>query len=294
MQAGVPRFVKATAVKMRALALAVIALTACSTRPTHDSNMPDLPARRIVSLMPSLTEDLCAIGARTQLAGVSEYSSDIGACAAGVPVIANFTSVDAERVVRLHPDAVVGIPAQQAITQPLRHAGIRTTLLKDDSYSDLFDDIATLGAISGHSAQARKLENDLRKRTAALRASEHFKREPRVFFVIQALPIWTTGPQSYISTLIQFAGGRNAVSALPQAYAQYNPETLVRLEPDLIISTKDAQLQTVIGREPWRSLRAVREHRVYVLNDDSILVRPGPRYNQGLQWLIERLRPLAK
>ena len=293
MQARVPRCVKATAVKVRALVLAVIALTACSARPTRDPNASP-PARRIVSLMPSLTEDLCAIGARTQLVGISQYSNGPGACTAGVAVVANFTSVDAERVVQLHPDAVVGIPAQQAMTQPLRHAGIRIILLKDDSYADLFDDIAALGAISGHTEQAQDLADDLRKQSAALRASEHFKHAPRVFLVIQALPIWTAGPQSYISTLIQFAGGRNAVSSLPQAYAQYNPESLVSLQPDVIISTKNAQLQAVIGREPWRSLRAVREHRVYVLNDDAILVQPGPRYNQGLQWLVERLRPLAK
>ena len=292
MQARVPRSVKATAVKLLALVLAVIALTACSAHPTRDRNAPAPPAHRIVSLMPSLTEDLCAIGARTQLAGVSEYSD--GACVAGVPVVASFTSVDAERVVQLRPDVVVGIPAQEAMTQPLRHAGIRTALLKDDSYADLFDDITALGALSGHSAQAQKLEADLRKQTAALRASEHFKREPRVFFVVQVLPIWTAGPQSYISTLIQFAGGRNAVSMLPQAYAEYNSEALVRLQPDVLIASKDAQLQTVIGRQPWRSLSAVREHRVYILNDDAILVQPGPRYNQGLQWLIERLRPLAK
>jgi ABC-type Fe3+-hydroxamate transport system substrate-binding protein len=73
----------------------------------------------------------------------------------------------------------------------------------------------------------------------------------------------------------------------------YNVEALVRLQPDVIISTKDAQLDAVLTREPWHSLRAVREHHVYVLTNDSIVVRPGPRYNEGLQWLIERLRQTA-
>jgi ABC-type Fe3+-hydroxamate transport system substrate-binding protein len=65
------------------------------------------------------------------------------------------------------------------------------------------------------------------------------------------------------------------------------------LQPDVIISTSDAHVQSVLDREPWRSLRAVREHRVYILSDDSIVVRPGPRYNQGLQWIIDRLRPIG-
>ncbi len=243
--------------------------------------------------MPSLTEDLCAIGARAQIAGVSVYSADIGKCTSGVPVVAGFASVDTERVVQLRPDVVIGIPSQNAMTQPLRRAGIRTALFKDDSYRDLFDDIAALGALSGHTARAKTLAASLRKRTAELRASEHFKRRPSVFFVIQALPIWTVGPQSYITTLMQFAGARNAVGSLPQAYAQYSPEALVRLQPDVIVATKEARLENLLAREPWRSLRAVREHHVFVLTDDSIVVRPGPRYNEGLQWLIERFRPVA-
>jgi iron complex transport system substrate-binding protein len=131
-------------------------------------------------------------------------------------------------------------------------------------------------------------------RTNALRASEHFKRRPSVFFVEQAVPIWTTGPQSYISTLIELAGGRNAVKSLPQAYAQYNPEALIALQPDAIVATDDAHLEMLLDREPWRSLKAVRQRHVFILHDAGILARPGPRYNEGLAWLIERLRPIAK
>ncbi len=293
MQARVPGFLKAKLiVKAIAAILAVLALCACSGHVT-DQARAGVPARRIVSLMPSLTEDLCAIGAREQLAGVSVYSEDIGKCTSGVPVVANFTSVDTERVVQLHPDVVIGIPSQAAMTEPLRRAGIHTAFFKGDSYDDLFHDIAALGALSGHAAQAQTLAANLHKRTNELRASEHFKRRPNVFFVIQALPIWTVGPQSYITTLVEFAGGRNAVRSLPQAYAQYSPEALVRLQPDVIVATKDARLQALLAREPWRSLRAVREHHVFILSDDSIVVRPGPRYNEGLQWLIERFRAVS-
>jgi iron complex transport system substrate-binding protein len=102
------------------------------------------------------------------------------------------------------------------------------------------------------------------------------------------------GPQSYISTLIGLAGGRNAVQNLPQAYAQYNPEALIALQPDAIVATGDAHIEALLGREPWRSLNAVRQHHVFILHDSEILTRPGPRYNEGLEWLIERLRPIAK
>ncbi len=250
------------------------------------------PPQRIVSLMPSFTEDLCALGAGNQIAGVSEYGNI--ACAAHVPIVGNFASIDAERIVQLHPDVVVGIPSQRLMTNALRVAGIPTIFLPDESFEDLFRDIMGLGRLSGHERQAKAVITSLRARTVELRRRENFKRRPSVFFVEQALPIWTVGPQSYISTLIDLAGGRNAVQSLPQAYAQYNPEALVRLQPDAIVATEDAHLELLLDREPWRSLHAVREGHVFILRDSAILARPGPRYNEGLAWLIERLRPIAK
>jgi iron complex transport system substrate-binding protein len=250
------------------------------------------PPQRIIALMPSFTEDLCAVGAAKQIVGVSAYGNI--ACATKAPIVSNFSTVDAERIVQLHPDVVVGIPYQRAMTNPLRVAGISTIFLPDDSLDDLYDDIMGLGRLSGHENQAKTLIASLKARTDSLRASEHFKRRPSVFFVEQALPIWTVGPQSYVSTLIGMAGGQNAVQSLPQAYAQFSPEALVRLQPNAIVATDDAHLETVIQREPWRSLRAVREGRVFILRDAAILTRPGPRYNEGLAWLIERLRSIAK
>jgi iron complex transport system substrate-binding protein len=249
------------------------------------------PSQRIVSLMPSFTEDLCAIGAGKQIVGVSEYGN-IG-CAKDVPTIGNFSSIDAERVVQLHPDIVIGIPSQRTMTRSLSAAGIPVAFLPDDSLDNLFEAIVGLGRISGRTAEAKQLVASLQLKTQSLQRSEHFKRRPSVFFVEQGAPIWTVGPQSYIAALIDIAGGRNAVRSLPQAYAQYSPEALVRLQPDAIVATDDAHLDALLDREPWRSLRAVREHRVFILSDSDILVRPGPRYNEGLAWLIERLRPLA-
>ncbi len=242
--------------------------------------------------MPSFTEDLCAIGARAQIVGVSQYGRSAG-CARLAPEVANFASVDAEKIVMLHPDAVVGIPAQRMLTAPVRRAGIATVFLRDDSYGDIFTDIRALGKMSGRSAQAQEVVASLERRTRALGASEHFARRPRVFVVVQAQPIWTVGPQSYISTLLSLAGARNAVTKLPLPYAQYSAEALIRLQPDAIVAGSDARLQSLLHGEPWRSLRAVREHDVFI-TDPDVLERPGPHYNEALSWLIERLRPLTK
>lgn len=274
------------------LAVAFFALgsaTACAAPP--ETHRP-LVAHRIVSLIPSLTEDLCAIGAGGALVGVSQYSQDIR-CARNKPVVSSFSSLDAERVVALRPDAIVGIPAQRRLTAALAPS-IPTYFIADDTYEDIFRDITRLGALSGHLSSARALNARLRRTTAMLRGAERFRRHPRVFVVLGTGPIWTVGPASYLSTLIGLAGGRNAVASLPGAYAQYSAEALVALQPDVLVSDESIHLDAALAREPWRSLRAVAQHHVYSIKNAALLERPGPRYNEGLAWLIARLTPLAR
>ena len=272
----------------------VVAAALCALLSACAANVPAARTShpRIVSLIPSMTEDLCAIGAAKQLAGVSQFS-DV-ACAKGLPQVNDASSVDAEKVISLHPDLVVGIPAQARAVAALQRAGIRVELLPDDSYGDLFTGITRLGALSGHSAEAAALIARLRARTKQLQATEHFSRRPSVFVVVQAAPVWTVGPKSYIASLISLAGGRDAVTSLPQAYAQYSAEALLRLQPDALLATRDAQLEQSLGKEPWRSLRAVAQNHVLIDPDADVLYRPGPRYNEAISWLIERLRPLAR
>lgn len=267
---------------------AMLAACGSSSTPSASGAHP-----RIVSLIPSLTEDLCAIGAGKQLAGVSQFSSGIP-CAKGLPEVNDASSVDAEKIVALHPDLVVGIPSQARAVAALKRAGVAVSLLPDDSYADLFNDILRLGVLAGHRTQANALIANLRAQTKKLQASEHFSQRPSVFVVIQTTPIWTVGPNSYISTLISLAGGRNAVTALPQAYSQYSGEALLRLQPDALLASRDAQLQQSLDREPWRSLRAVAAKHLLIAPDPDVFYRPGPQYNKALSWLIERLRPIAR
>jgi len=278
--------------KARVLIVALCAMTAAACT-QHSAVQPAAARPRIVSLIPSLTEDLCALGAAKQLVGVSQFSKGI-ACAKGLPEVNDASSVDAEKIVALHPDLVVGIPSQARAVSPLQRAGLHVSLLRDDSYADLFSDITKLGSLSGHKSEASTLIANLRERTKKLEASEHFMRRPAVFVVLQTNPIWTVGPGSYISSLIALAGGRNAVTSLPQAYAQFSGEALLRLQPDALLAARDAQLEQSVGREPWRSLKAVRAKRLLIVPDPDLLYRPGPRYNEALSWLIARLRPIAR
>jgi iron complex transport system substrate-binding protein len=267
---------------VRAFALAaVLALGACTAAtPVH----VDAP-RRIVSLIPSLTEDLFAIGAGSMVVGVSAYT-DYPPAAKALPVVATFASADAERIVQLHPDVVVGISSQTAPAADVRKAGIRTVLLDDDGFDDIFRDIEALGLLTGRADEAHALSDRLRARTTALmRTVPKRARTPRVFVVLGVGPIFTVGDASYVGKLITLAGGVNA-ARIHDAYGAYSAEALLAMQPDVLVADPTVQLQSVLDRPPWNALRAVREHRIAYLPDPAILERPGPRYNDGLAWLI--------
>ncbi|HLX25901.1 MAG TPA: helical backbone metal receptor [Candidatus Cybelea sp.] len=252
------------------------------------------PHVRIVALVPSFVEDLFAIGAGSQVVGVSVYGNDVPG-AEHIPVVADFSSVDSEKIVALHPDLVLGIPAQGRLLDALQRAGIDVVLLKDDSYGDIFLDLTVIGDLSGHSREAGALTARLSHETDTIRAkTRSFKHVPSVFVALGTGPIWTVGPKSYIAKLIELAGGRNAASDLPEAYGQYSAEALLRAQPDAIVTDRAVHLETVLDREPWRSLRAVQQHHIFIVDPAAILERPGPGYTEGLRWLVERLTPLAQ
>ncbi|MDQ6933031.1 MAG: helical backbone metal receptor [Candidatus Eremiobacteraeota bacterium] len=267
------------------LLVALCLLGACVQRQRSGAHL-EVHQRRIVSLIPSLTEDLFGIGAGAQVVGVDELANYPPA-AQRLPKVSSFSTIDSERIVRLHPDVVVGIPSQERLTTPLRTLGIHTVFLKDDSFDDIFGDLHELGKLSGHSSEATALSNRLRAQTAQLRAGIRFNHKVSCFVVLATNPIITVGRGSYIARLIELAGGRNASDSLLQPYGAFSAEALLRLQPEVLISDRQTHLQDVLQREPWRSLRAVARKRVFFTD---VLYRPGPRYNEGLSWLIARFK----
>ena len=164
---------------------------------------------------------------------------------------------------------------------------IPVLLLHDDSYADIFRNLVTVGTITGRRDAALALVARLRARTNALvRSVKPRKRKPSVFVVLGNAPVFTVGKGSYIADLVDMAGGRNAAADVNAPYARYSAEALVARQPDLLVVDPDVHLDDVLNQPPWNALRAVKQHRVYTLPDAAILERPGPRYNDGLAWLI--------
>ncbi len=246
---------------------------------------------RVVALMPSIAEDLYAVGAGSQVVAVSAFT-DLPQ-ARDLPRIGDVNGIDVERIVALVPDLVIGIPSQTRQVEPLRRAGLRVVLLPDATYAEIFENLRMIGELTGHRAEAITTIARLQRETAQLQArTRRFVRRPSLFVVLGSAPIWTAGAASYIATLIELAGGVNAARDLHAAYSEYSAEALLRAAPDILISDAAVHLGDVLDREPWRSLRAVELHRVYSM-EPRLVLEPGPNYNQGLRWLIDRITPLA-
>ena len=281
---------------VRSVALAaLIAFASCAPATTTTTRIRVIraPVNRVVSLVPSMTEDLFAVGAGSKVVGVSTFT-DYPPQAKRLPVVASFASIATERVVALHPDLAIGIDAQDRLASDLRRAHIPVLLLHDDGYDDIFRNLIEIGAATGHAGEAEALVKRLRARTEALvRSVKRRARRPTAFVVLGTAPVFTVGNGSYIEHLIDLAGGRNAAGDVRAPYARYSAEALVARQPDLLIVDPDIHLNDVLNQAPWNALRAVKQHHVYTLPDAAILERPGPRYNEGLAWLIATIERAA-
>ncbi|MGH7684890.1 MAG: helical backbone metal receptor, partial [Vulcanimicrobiaceae bacterium] len=148
------------------------------------------PAGRIVSLVPSLTEDLFALGVGSRVVAVSEYS-DYPEAAKRLPRVGSSTSIDAERIVALHPDLVVGISSQAAVTAQLTRSNLRVVLFPDDALNDIYRTLDELGGLVGRTRKAVALVRSLRAQTASLQKTVDRSKQPTVFVVLDIAPIYT-------------------------------------------------------------------------------------------------------
>ncbi|TAM61245.1 hypothetical protein EPN52_03170 [bacterium] len=248
--------------------------------------------KRIVSLAPSLTEELFAIGAGGQVAGTSAYSN-YPAQARALPVIDAASWINLEKILALRPDFVVGLPSDASRTRGLERAKVPAFLMKDDRYDDIYATLDELGVLTGRIDAAGQVVQRLRSRVATLRKqSAAFRVHPRIFVVLDVSPIYTVGRGSYIDSLLTMAGARNVVqSGLP--YPNYSAERLLSDQPDALIVAGEVKLKPLLARPPWSDLSAVRRGRVYQVPPDLGLEVPGPRVAMGLAWLVrvvERLQ----
>jgi iron complex transport system substrate-binding protein len=268
----------------RAALVGLLALAACS----HPSP-PGPVIERVVSLSPSTTEAVFAIGAGAVLVGRSSYC-DYPPEALALPIVGGFADPSVEKIVALRPQLVIGArgPAGPALAQTLEARGIATFFPETESIPQIEAMILDLGKRLGHDAGAAAAVETIEVARRRVHADFAGKGRVRTIFLFDVGPIVVAGPGSFPDGLIREAGGDNIIKA-GGAYPTLGLEQLLSLDPDVLLdgaaddhAPAGASRVTALRDAPgWRKLTAQRERRVRLVSGAAVL-RPGPRIGEGL------------
>jgi iron complex transport system substrate-binding protein len=237
------------------------------------------PPQRIVSLLPSLTETVCALGACGRLVGVDRYSNWPEAVDA-LPHLGGLEDAQVERIVALKPDVVLAARSARVIDR-LRGLGLRVVLVESQTHADVRRSLALLGRLLGTTAAADAawagIEADLAR--AAARVPQAL-RGKKVYFEVAPDP-YAAGAASFIGETLARLGMGNAVPRELGPFPKLNPEYVVRAQPDIVMASERA-LRSMPERPGWQALRALpRRSCGFDTARYELLIRPGPRMGEA-------------
>jgi len=256
------------------------------------------PAQRIVSLAPSNTEILFAVGAGAQVVGRDELS-DFPVEANTVSSIGStFGQLNTEAIVALQPDLVLAasITAPEQV-QALEDLGLTTYLLPNpNDFAGFYQNLRIVGELTGQQAGAAELAAELRARVAAVAERMQGADRPRVFYEADAsdpTAPWTTGSGTFQSVLIDLAGGTN-VAAEITGWGQFSLEQLVAVDPQVIVFGSGSFVPTTVdslaARPGWGTITAITDGRVFAI-DTNWVDRPAPRLVEALEAMARFIHP---
>ena len=256
----------------------------------------DAGATRIVSLSPSTTEALFAIGAGPLVVGRSRYC-DYPPEVEALPQIGGFVDPSYEAILALRPDLVTGArgPAGAGLRDKLAARGIETFLPNTESLAEIDAMMLGLGERTHHEAEAKAKVAAIDAQVAAIAKAVLGKPRPRVLLVFGLEPISVAGPGGFPDEMIKRAGGTNAVTE-GSSYPTLGVERVITLDPEVVLNAAMAEAHGVdrIAKDTpgWSKVRAVAEGRVQRITDEAIL-RPGPRIGDGLRTMAHAIHPEA-
>ncbi|GAV22024.1 ABC transporter substrate-binding protein [Carboxydothermus pertinax] len=253
--------------------------------------------KRIVSLAPSNTEILFALGLDKNIVGVTNFC-DYPAAAKKKAKVGDAFNVNVEKIVSLKPDLVV---AQDTISpdaiKKLQNLKVKVFVLKEPkNFNDILNNIKLVGKATGKYSKAVSITNNMQSRLNKLTAKLKKYNKPSVLVEIDyTYGLYVAGPNTFVNDILVKAGGKNVITS--GSWVSLSDEKLLTLNPDYILLADTAYLkpdQHPYKRELWQGLRAVREKRVIDSIDPNLIVRPGPRSIDGVEKLAKALHPGLK
>lgn len=294
-----------------ALGLMIILVVSCAQATPTSTEVPAISVvddagravevmgvpERIISLAPSNTEILFALGLGDKVVGVTDFC-DYPEEAQEIEKV-GFVEINLEKIVDLEPDLVfyIGGTAQLEKTQTMEDLGLTVLVLAPSDIEGIFADIELVGRATGTEDEAADLVRELRARMdEVLSRAAQAERQPLVFYELDATDPtrpWTAGPGSFIDALITMAGGVNLGGSAEMEWIQFSTEEIIAQDPEIIIlgdANYGTTMESVKERPGWGVITAVKEGAINPI-DDNLVSRPGPRIVDGLEELAGIIHP---
>ena len=238
-----------------------------------------MKSMRIISLAPTQTEIVAALGAAGDLLGVTD-DCDFPDYVSRIPRFGSWYSPDLWAIIRAGPDLVLTFGSQQGeVQEALEDSGVRVYHSEPPTIAAALDTFGDIASLIGREDNCSRLVNSLEERLGRIRKnleSVQGCRRPSVFRIMNSDPLITPGPGAFQNDVIEFAGGANTAGDGPAAYFVCDPEQIRARDPDIIFFCKP-EIKTYLENDAqWAKVSAVRNGRIY-LYDCGLTCRSGPR-----------------
>lgn len=252
--------------------------------------------QRIVSMLPSHTETVCALNGCVTMVGIDDFSVGIPNTS-GLPTLGGgLFGFNLEAIVALEPDLVL-VSEFGELAGALRQAGLTVYAGSPQTFEDAFAFFELIGQLVNRQEEAAQLATSVRAEVEAVAAAVADRTPPTVYYELDATP-FSVGPDSFIGTLIAKAGGQNIVPAELGDFPQLDPEFIVSANPEIIVLASapyGVSAATVAARPGWATLTAVVEGAIIELTSEQVnlLNRPGPNLGAAVRLLASFFHPDA-
>lgn len=256
----------------------------------------DAAPKRIVSLAPSETEVLFALGLDEQVAGVSDLD-DYPEAVKDKPRMGGF-QVNVEAIVAAQPDLILAASLiDEATVKSLTDMGLQVFQSNPKTIDAVMEHIQTIGEITNHQAEADEVVGKMKQEVQTVTdAVGSLSEDQKKKVYIEFSPGWTVGKGEFMDEMITLSGGINVASEV-EGWSEINEEQIIQANPDVILYAKSVidennkTLADIIkGRSGWDQISAVKENRIIAM-DDNLLSRTGPRVTQGLIEVAKAIHP---
>lgn len=247
----------------------------------------DEEPERIISLMPSNTEILFALGLEEHVIGVTDFCNYPGEAIQKTKVGDSF-NINMEKVVSLEPDLVLAAGEQESLAEALLEMGITAAVIDPHNMEETLESIELIGRMTGRLEEADSIVEKMKEDIAAITevtTNVPEEEKPKVLVLLDTESLFTAGKDTFMDELITMAGGKNIAGEAGHGYFELSEEQILAENPDIIISTFPMK-DEIMKRENWQELNALKEGSIYDVEGD-IVSCPGPRLTEGLKALYE-------